>query len=646
MFNLYQVPFTDPTGTVQNPEYQIVKTEYLRLTAEYQGVNVSDEFGLIGDFIGGQPVTLENHCFKPLLRTDQNGRFVYHLTLKVDGTRYFMFRVGSGPYNGYIYFINRTLAIYKFLDPQMNSLSPGNDSLGLKSFLLDGELVYEPPTRPGTGTTSVGKFYYLAFDILYHNGQSVIPLDYYTRNGLLNEFVKGYLQSRFSITNISPSVKLWFNITDILLTSNVYSYIQKETITRTGNRFNADGLILQSFDGAYITGPWNKYNNIQFKWKPLSEQTIDFRIKVMKQSSSGGGVVWHLLQKNNEPFKIPGTGTKGTKYQVSESTETAICIPKPANVKQFSDGDVAEFKWSGVGNRFVLLRAREYGKEPNSLGSIMSIWNFIQDPFTLDILKPTFRVLTGGINIDKSALKTILGNYSKSDLVLCALGNNLFFKDSEIKQLAEMYSVYLTNTTENELEFRLTKTQTNAFNFEYLFGYLSQMYPYLFSRTFDILKNEPHSEYGTNRSTYLSEMDIIKGTPLKNQLKKELSNIKIENPGKGLYGNFNLKIALSREQQTKTITLLNDKGKVNNKIRMKERWSFKIPTTGFTIDLTRVKTGYSIESLAEQRFTYEIEGELTTNVTNVTNGTEVPFNDFLSNLNKVYIEIIKNINYC
>jgi len=627
-FNLYQVPFTDPTGTIQNSEYQIVKTEYLKLTAEYQGHNTS-EFGLVGDFIGGQPVTLENHCFKSLFRTDQNGRFVYNMTLKVDGTRYFMFRIGSGPYNGFVYFINRTIAIYKFLDTGMNSLVPAQESLGLKSFLLDGELIYEPPTRQSN--TTPGKFYYLAFDILYHNGQSVIPMDYYTRKGLLNEFVNGYLKGRFNGTNVNCSVKIWFPITDIISTGNVYSYIQKETSKLSGIAHKADGLILQSFDKSYITGPWNKYNNIQFKWKPLSEQTIDFRIKVTKEP--GKGLVWHLLQKNNEPFKIPGTGKKGTKYTLSESTETAICIPTSSNARQFSDGDVAEFKWSGNGNRFVLLRAREYGKEPNSLGSIISIWNFIQDPFTLDSLKQTFRVLTGG-NINKPGLKTILGNYSRSDLILCALGTNLFFSEGDITKLKEMYSVYL-NTSENEIEFRLTKTQTNAFNFEYLFGYLSQNYQWSFLRTFDILKNQ---QVGTSRSTYLSEQDIRIGNPIQNQLKKKVSSIKIDNLGKGLYGNFNLNVVLSREQQTKVVVPLNDKLKVNNQIRMKERWSFEIPTTGFRIDLTRIKTGYSIESLQTQKYTYEIEGELI--------GTDFPFDVFLSNLNKVYIEIIKNINYC
>jgi len=631
LFNLYQVPFTDPTGTVQNSEYQIVKAEYLRLTSEHQGQNIS-EFGLVGDFIGGQPVTLENHCFKSLMRTDHNGRFVYHITLKVDGTRYFMFRVGPGPYNGFIYFINRSLAIYKFLDPGMNSLVPAQESLGLKGFLLDGELIYEPPVRQGTNT--LGKFYYLAFDILYHNGLSVIPMDYYTRNGLLNEFVNGYLQGRFNGTNITYSVKQWFNISHILSPGNVYSYIQKETSKLSGITHKADGLILQSFDGPYVTGPWNKYNNIQFKWKPLSEQTMDFRIKVTKEP--GQVLVWKLLQKNGQEFKIPGTGKKGTKYTASESTDTAICIPTPSNSRQFSDGDVAEFKWSGSGNRFVLLRAREYGKEPNSLGSIMSIWNFIQDPFTLDSLKPTFKVLTEG-NITKPGLKKLLDNYSRSDLVLCILGsgrNGYFFNDSETKKLKQIYDRYIK--IEHELEFRLTKTQSNAFNFEYLFGYLSRNYQWSFARTFDVLKNE---QVGTYRSTYLSEHDIRLGTPAKNQIKKELSSIKINNPGKGLYGNFNIKIALSSEQSTKTVVPLLIPGKkVNNQIRMKERWSFKMPTMGFIIDLTRVKTGYSLESLAEQRYTYEIEGELT--------GTEFTFDEFVSNLNKVYIELVKNVNYC
>jgi hypothetical protein len=146
-YNLYQVPFVlknENDVDIPNPEYESLKREYLSLTMKYQtklGINPT------GEFIGALPVTMENYCFKTLFRTVK-GKFVYHITLKVDGTRFFLFCNSYGN----LYFINRSLAMYQFLNTATRLRIP--PLVGTKPFIVDGELVYLS-----------GKFDFLIFDI-------------------------------------------------------------------------------------------------------------------------------------------------------------------------------------------------------------------------------------------------------------------------------------------------------------------------------------------------------------------------------------------------------------------------------------------------------------------------------------------------
>ena len=111
-----------------NPEYLRIRNDYLLLTKQYQ---IKEN----GEFIGGMPVTLENDCFKPLLRTDSNNRFAYNMTLKLDGERYLLFL----NYYGEFYLVDRNINFYYFAI-EGNRL-PRIDPAVVKPFLLDGELI-------------------------------------------------------------------------------------------------------------------------------------------------------------------------------------------------------------------------------------------------------------------------------------------------------------------------------------------------------------------------------------------------------------------------------------------------------------------------------------------------------------------------
>jgi len=586
MLQLVQVPAL--WEDQNNPEYLRVLNEYLILTKNYQ----TKQFG---EFIGGMPVTLENNCFKPLLRTDSNGRSTYNMTLKLDGERYLLFL----NYSGELYLIDRSLNFYIFLNN--GERLPIIDPVAVKPFLLDGELVDLD-------------FYF--FDLLFSDNTSFIEQNYYIRYDVLNHVVSnilsGYVGSLRS--KLSVQVKIWFPITDITHTSDVYEYIIEQTNKGKYKKdyLKADGIILQPFDTPYVTfGPWNKYNNIQFKWKPAKDQTIDFKIKIIKPN------LWYLLTKSDFPYTMPGSGNPAS-YKPTDSAK-----------EYFTDGDVAEFSFNKDRGTFKLIRARP-NKTANSVGAIMSIFKFIYNPFTLDVLKPMLEVLSG----ESANLKNLLDGYTTRDLVLCSLKNNLVFNKHEISEIKKIYDLY---TKGLELEFRILKKEKKDSNvdqgtFNYLMQFFMTNYPFEILDTIDV---SPQKQEIKLRSTYLSLEDLKNGFSISNESKQSLVRPFVSDGSK--FFNLIFKLALSEEKPIKQVIGLKT-GRSNNNIRIKRRYSFM---TGplWRIDATIVKSDYSINNAIEKPETFEIECEF-------VGANKISFQAFLKSFSNLYILILQNSSYC
>lgn len=630
-----------------NPGYIILLREYLGLTRDIQKTPQ-------GEFIGGMPVTMNNNCFKPIIRVSETGVFEYHITLKADGERYLLFINNDG----LIFFIDRSLSFYTFRH-QLQAPE--------RNCILDGELV----------TDNKGYYEFLVFDLLFLDGQSYINYNYVTRfynNAipLIEQILYPlFLQHKYLITH-----KLWFNISEITKTSDIYKYIQEHT-NKSRIRYKlkpliSDGLILQPFDKPYITsGPWNKPDNIQYKWKPLEDQTMDFAIKIISNND------WKLLTRSGQEFRLPG------------SAEAALCKPTAANRRTFSDGDVAEFKYNPRNKLFTILRPRK-NKTANSLGTIMSVFNFIENPFKLDDIKKILNTILEG-----DYIRGVLMTYTKEELVLCCLNNttgSLFFNPDEQQNISKVYNefigLYNNSTTRYELEFRISRKQRNEGSFKYLLEYLYSSYPSTYSETIDlILVTEPKTE-GTIRSTYKTYADIIDSKPEINEIKTRISQYspydqersfflknsvgkltekdvrmmifaKESDPGfiipeieqskttknvslNNGYNGYQFNLILSSEKQiSKQVKLQNTvQGKViNNIIRTKNRWSFNISSL-WRIDLTITKTGYSFEELLEKQEKFEIECEF------IGNPVETPLHTFIKSFSDVYIFILRHSDYC
>ena len=591
-YTLLQIPvFWEESN---NPEYIRVLNDYLFVTQKYQTGS--------REFIGGMPVTLENDCFKQLLRVDSNNTFVYNMTLKVDGERYLLFLSTYGS----LYLIDRRLNFYIFIRPDGSRLP----NILIKPFLFDGELVQFKGSK---------KYEFLLFDVLMYQGESFIEQNYHVRLDVISQAFLNVLFGYFEPSGIHISVKSWFPITDINKgNGDIYKYIETQTNKSRKDKLLADGLILQPFDTPYvISGPWNKFNNVVFKWKPAEDQTMDFKIKIEAPNK------WVLLTRSGYPFTMPVTGVP------------AICKPTEANKRDFSDGDVAEFLFNHKTGLFKIVRARP-NKEANSKDSILSIFNFINNPFTLDQISLSLESMVTGKN-----LKQALLGLSKSNLILSIFSKHCFFTKYEVKNIRSFYEKYIPGS--HELEVRLVKkgkkdSSVDKSIFNYLMEYLHINFTPVKTFTIDVsMRGDNFISY---RSSYTSFEDIQSGKSIINESKSSILRPYLSQENKGnLYNNILFKLALSEEVKTnKIIPLVSmvDGKRVYNSVRIKDRHSFELGS--WRIDLTTVKSGFSMDEAKSKPDVYEIECEYI--------GSKVPFEQFLASFNITYVLLLQNAGYC
>jgi len=633
----------------ENPEYFKIKNEYLRLIENYRE-KPQDQF------VGGMPVQLEHNCLKQLFRINpKNNELVYSITLKVDGERFLMF-LGS---DGIIYLIDRSTNFYYLEDTQTHKKTL---PLDLGPMILDGELVEH----------SKGVYEYFVFDILFFKGHSVIMNDYPNR----------YLFSKMAVEIVNKtipcSLKQWFPITDILKTNNIYKYIIDQTNKNRNPKLKADGLILQPNDGIYVTfREWNRNDNVQFKWKPPDELTLDFKIKVVSKN------MWLLLTQTGQQFMI---------NQVVGNPLPATCEPTETEQKNINyyDGAVVEFKYqtrnNPQGNLFKPYRPRPE-KKANSYQTILSTLNVIKNPFYLDGIKNTLLSITTDKINTNAGVKELLLKYSKSDLILCCI--DLFFTDSEKGSIKKIYNYYIKKENEiieeeinnpqteiiveqknllktsvrrpfiktkktiiereafkdYELEFRIfnggkKNKSLNKLNFFYLLDFLWKKFPINYSYTIDIYLNKYDSK--KYRSTYNSFEDIYNLNPFTNKYKQTVQTFTLKENDEKLYNNMVFKLDLSIEKDSDKIiginTKIDENNTVTNLIRTKNRKSFKINEL-WRIDMTIVKTGYEISKITEQNEIYELECEY-------VGPADVSFEIFIESMSDLYKMILNNSSYC
>lgn len=267
-------------------------------------------------FIGCQPETL---TFTKVSRNTD-----YAMTIKLDGKRHLLF-VDRGS----VFLLDNKLNVVDFGIVTEDKLSD--------NFIIDGELL------------SNGVFY--CFDILFYSNKDVRTLNLKERLTSLQDFVN-------NINNPNIAMKEYFF-------ENLYSKV-KNYITDTP--VGTDGIILVPINKPY---PETKNVNVPLKWKPEILNTIDLKIKKVKNVDDSDHEIWLLFCSGDHQFEYYGYTNLGiTKIPI----ETAL---------NYSDGSVVEFFFDKINEQFSPSKPRHDKIEGNFIEVAKDNFDTIMDSFDI-----------------------------------------------------------------------------------------------------------------------------------------------------------------------------------------------------------------------------------------------------------------------
>lgn len=288
-------------------------------------------------FVGSQPVSMDQENMKFLAQKP------YRVSWKADGTRYMMFICGRNE----VFFLDRDNSVFKV--DKLQFFQRGSKH-HLTNTLLDGEMVID---KDGD------KCYprYLVYDVVFINGMNAGKEPFFPKR--LRDIAKEICDPRIEAMKdgrirreeepFSVRAKPFYEIT--------------KTCDLLGEKFakqlahEPDGLIFQPSEDPYTFG---QSPNV-LKWKPLSLNSIDFRLKVLPETRMGYAYPFcgHLLTADNAKF-----------------AELSKCNKKLKAL----DGKIIECKLEN--NQWIFMRERTDKSFPNSRQTAQAVLNSIRFPVT------------------------------------------------------------------------------------------------------------------------------------------------------------------------------------------------------------------------------------------------------------------------
>lgn len=608
-----------------SPEYFLIKTEYDKLVT-----NITRED--YKQFIGGLPVTLERKDIFTILSKDLTGNYRYSVTQKVDGTRLLLFanfKKDTGLRN--ITFIDRNNDFYTLKNKNREALP---DFKGPK-VLIDGELVTfnneNKVTNPNDKYYNIKMFSFMAFDILYgpisieysgppndkrlnigSEGSMAGPIGgkmwpYQKRYDILyhlivpnqlNDF-RPILSLSFQDTSwFVPEIKPLYFINALRTTKKIYesgnskAFFQENLIKfrtifykllnqqiRTKQQNHAellnvslDGLIFTPFDTEYVLGgPWKKFLNTQYKWKPEEEQSIDFAIfkegqRYVLKIRKGPNLTTYTIRKNKSYIPV----------EVTSETSKEL-----ARIKT-RDGTIGEFVFNTSKNQFELLRLRRDKDSPNALSTAINVMNAIKNPVDLEIIKKFFIIN----KLNEEGIKQLLQYMTKSQMLRCMVNNNkldIFNSEFKNKLIDQINKFKKNNGYEFEVRFGIIEPDKFQANLPFnLYKQIIDISSLLFKNV-QMEYSVFYDLYSENiRTRYLYLEDIKSTIKLASIEKQTIENINLDL--KYLY-NLDLRFALSNEKPTSKIVTKQNA----NLVLEKKRYSFNFENPVlYTLDITEI----------------------------------------------------------
>lgn len=383
-------------------------------------------------FVGPMPVTLEKrNLSKDATTSILNG---YTVTEKADGDRKLLFFDSSG--HGY------------FIDRNINVSKTGMHNALLASTLLDGELIKERYDGKKMDTKI-----YAIFDVYFYKGRSVcslplvqeVPKEGKSQDNQLDDKCRLYIIqeiSKVKLQTSSESAKHTFT-----MMAKTFLYSDEDFLKRCAKilekyalhqniQYKTDGLIFTPKDlgvGAIfkdgkpkLGASWNKV----FKWKPPSDNSIDFLVKIKKDLN--GQAIMHVMDDDtNDEYvcldlyisydiissvkKLDiDTFTRIYEDFVKQQRTNPDNKPERRELRQFLpnvpnasfslvkkdrgaikcengdviyDGFVVEFAFKD--DKWMPLRVRRDKTVPNAYHTAINVWNSMTDMITEGMISGT-----------------------------------------------------------------------------------------------------------------------------------------------------------------------------------------------------------------------------------------------------------------
>lgn len=299
--------------------------------------------GAYRGFPGYQAVSMDMENISLLKEND------YRVSWKADGTRYLCLINGKDR----IYFIDRSNKVFRV--PNISFPLRGQPDQNLKDTLVDGELIFDR-------VDNIEIPRYLIFDVVTFQDEPVgTTCNFDDRQNCIyrelieprNEAISAGLIDK-SKESFSVRRKDFWNICTVrkILDGQFSRQISHDV----------DGLVFQPLDLPYCIGTCNKI----LKWKPNAQNSIDFRLKIIRQKKLG------------EPERYVGQlFTLGLKEPFSTIDDVSSDLLQ-------HDGSIIECTYTSFG--WTFMRVRSDKNVPNSIKTALSICRSIEKPVTKQLL--------------------------------------------------------------------------------------------------------------------------------------------------------------------------------------------------------------------------------------------------------------------
>ncbi|XP_020708815.2 mRNA-capping enzyme [Athalia rosae] len=293
-------------------------------------------------FPGSQPVSMNTANIKLLHEKP------YRVSWKADGTRYMMLIQADRE----VFFIDRDNCIF-----QVDGLTfphPMDTKRLLRDTLLDGEMVID---------RAEGKEYprYLAYDVVFYDGRDVSKLSFFPdRYSIIEREIMGGRHRALKEGRLrrerepfSVRLKQFWDVTQ------APSLLSEKFAKQLGHE--PDGLIFQP-----AKEPYNPGASIEvLKWKPLSMNSIDFRLQIVTENGKG------IL-----PRKIGNLHVGGYEPPLDQMKIT----------KEIKGLHNKIIECSYKNGQWVFMRERTDKSFPNSYDTAIAVSQSIRDPVTTEKL--------------------------------------------------------------------------------------------------------------------------------------------------------------------------------------------------------------------------------------------------------------------